>query len=70
VAGADRVFHPATAVIVADTVVVSSPVVPQPVAVRYAWTDTPDGNLINGVGLPASPFRSDDFPLTSADKHY
>lgn len=59
VAGSDRVFHPASAVIEADTVVVRSPAVRQPVAVRYAWTDAPYANLYNGAGLPAAPFRSD-----------
>jgi len=40
--------------------VVSSPKVPQPVAVRYAWADNPEGcNLYNQAGLPAAPFRTD-----------
>jgi sialate O-acetylesterase len=69
-AGEDQVFHPAQAVIVDHLVVVSSPDVPAPVAVRYAWTDTPSGNLTNAIDLPASPFRSDDFPLLSREKHY
>jgi sialate O-acetylesterase len=60
-AGADRVFHPATAVIEGDSVVVRSPWVRQPVAVRYAWANAPDANLFNGAGLPAAPFRSDDW---------
>lgn len=59
-AGLDGVFHPANAVIEGDTVVVSSPEVPYPYAVRYAWEDNPEGcNLYNADGLPASPFRSD-----------
>jgi len=45
-----------------NTVVVSSRDVPQPVAVRYAWGDSPRGNLFNKDGLPASPFRTDDWP--------
>jgi sialate O-acetylesterase len=61
VAGADRVFHPATAVIDGGSVVVRSAAVRQPVAVRYAWSDAPDANLYNGAGLPAAPFRSDDW---------
>ena len=59
-AGADRVFHPATARIEAGKVVVRSDAVPNPVAVRYAWRDAPvDADLANSAGLPASPFRSD-----------
>jgi sialate O-acetylesterase len=58
-AGADRVFHPATASIEGETVVVRSPKVPDPVAVRYAWRNSPVANLYNGAGLPAVPFRSD-----------
>jgi len=58
-AGADRVFHPATAKIVRDTLLVSAPAVKEPVAVRYAWTNAPAANLYNGSGLPAVPFRSD-----------
>jgi sialate O-acetylesterase len=61
VAGADRVFHPAAAVIRDDTVVVRSPAVPLPVAVRYAWSNAPEANLYSGAGLPAAPFRSDDW---------
>jgi sialate O-acetylesterase len=41
---------------------VSSAEVAQPVAVRYAWKDWPDYSLANGAGLPASPFRTDDWP--------
>lgn len=61
IAGNDRVFHPATAEITGDKVVVRSPKVPQPVAVRYAWADNPDCNLVNLAGLPVSPFRTDDW---------
>jgi sialate O-acetylesterase len=61
VAGADRRFFPADAVISNDSVIVRSPRVPQPVAVRYAWTDVPVASLRNRAGLPASPFRSDDW---------
>jgi len=59
IAGADRVFHPATAVIEGDTVAVAAPEVAQPVAVRYGWANVPVGNLFNAAGLPASPFRTD-----------
>ena len=60
-AGADRQFHPATARIQRDTVLVSAPEVPEPVAVRYAWANAPEANLFNGAGLPAAPFRTDDW---------
>lgn len=60
VAGPDRQFRKARAVIEGDTVLVSSPEVAEPVAVRYAWADNPEGcNLYNVEGLPASPFRTD-----------
>jgi sialate O-acetylesterase len=58
VAGANRRFVAAEARIDGSTVVVSSPTVPQPLHVRYAWVDAPDCNLYNKEGLPASPFRS------------
>jgi len=61
VAGADRVFHPASAVIQGDFVTVRSAAVKEPVAVRYAWRNAPEANLYNGAGLPAAPFRSDDW---------
>ncbi len=60
IAGEDRVFHSAQAVIDGASVVVHSPQVSRPVAVRYAWADNPEGcNLAGPTGLPASPFRSD-----------
>jgi sialate O-acetylesterase len=60
IAGADKKFVWAAAVIEGESVVVSSPKVPEPVAVRYAWADNPEGcNLYNAEGLPAAPFRSD-----------
>jgi sialate O-acetylesterase len=62
IAGADRRFHWATAAIDGVSVVVSSPEVPAPVAVRYAWGDSPHCNLFNKDGLPASPFRTDNWP--------
>ena len=62
VAGVDRQFHWAKARIDGDAVVVSSPDVPAPVAVRYAWADSPLCNLFNKDGLPASPFRTDYWP--------
>lgn len=60
IAGADRKFEWAEAVIEGDSVRVSSPAVPQPTFVRYAWADNPAGaNLYNREGLPAAPFRTD-----------
>lgn len=64
-AGADRKFHWAEAEISGDTVIVSSADVPNPVAVRYAWANSPECNLYNEEGLPASPFRTDDWPGAS-----
>ena len=61
ISGADRQFVPARAIIEGRTVVVSSPQVPAPVAVRYGWADDPENNLTNTEGLPAPPFRSDDW---------
>jgi sialate O-acetylesterase len=63
VAGEDRVFHPASARIEAGRVTVGSPQVPRPVAVRLGWQETASSNLINAAGLPAVPFRSDNWPL-------
>ncbi|MDZ4287254.1 MAG: sialate O-acetylesterase [Prosthecobacter sp.] len=65
IAGADRVWKPATAKIAGDEVLISNPEVPKPAAVRYSWASYPDGNLYNGAGLPASPFRSDDWEVTA-----
>lgn len=68
IAGADRRFHWADARIEGDEVVVSSNDVSSPVAVRYAWAGSPECNLYNKNGLPASPFRTDDWPGASAGK--
>lgn len=62
IAGADRKFVWADAIIKGNKVIVSSKEVQNPVAVRYAWADNPDGaNLCNKDGLLASPFRTDDW---------
>ena len=53
----------AKAIIQGDSVVVSSPEIKQPAAVRYAWANNPNVNLVNGADLPAGPFRTDDWPL-------
>jgi len=68
VAGVDRKFYWAEAEIEADTVLVWSDKVPKPVAVRYAWASNPQGNLYNREGLPASPFRTDDWPGITANE--
>jgi len=60
IAGKGGKFVPATARIDQGTVVVSSPDVAEPAAVRYAWENYAEGcNLYNGDGLPAAPFRTD-----------
>ncbi|PTY07510.1 sialate O-acetylesterase [Opitutaceae bacterium EW11] len=63
IADEDRVFHPAAAVVEGKTVIVSSPEVPHPVAARFAWRETALPNLENGAGLPAVPFRTDNWPV-------
>ena len=61
ISGADGMFVWADAQIDKGTVVVSSPKVPEPKAVRYAWAQNPEGaNLTNACGLPAGPFRTDE----------
>lgn len=62
VAGADGEFVPAKAKIEGNTVVASSPSVPEPRYVRYAWPSFPAVNLYNGAGLPASTFTSYPVP--------
>ena len=68
IAGDDRKFHHATAVIEGDTVVVTSDAVPAPKAVRYGWANHPVVNLWNKDGVPASTFRTDDWPVVKQDK--
>ncbi|HYW96050.1 MAG TPA: sialate O-acetylesterase, partial [Bacteroidales bacterium] len=68
VAGPDKKFYWAKAVIRNGKVIVSSEQVKNPVAVRYAWADNPDdANLYNKEGLPASPFRTDNWPGITKD---
>jgi sialate O-acetylesterase len=59
IAGKNKVFVWATAKIDGDTVIVSSPTVPNPTIVRYGWADNPTVNLTNETGLPTGPFRTD-----------
>jgi sialate O-acetylesterase len=61
VAGEDRHWKKAATTIDGDKVIVCSPEIAKPVAVRYAWQDWPECNLTNGAGLPASPFRTDEW---------
>ncbi len=63
IAGSDRKFVTADARIDGNTVVVSNPSVKSPVAVRYGWSTFPLCNLYNKEGLPASPFRTDNYPV-------
>jgi sialate O-acetylesterase len=66
VAGEDRKFVWAEAKIEGDSVVVWSEAVKKPVAVRYAWANNPECNLYNREGLPAGPFRTDDWVSPAA----
>ena len=61
IAGADKVFRPAMAVISGTSILVSSPLVKEPVAVRYAFRDYIEVNLFGNNGLPVSSFRTDDW---------
>ncbi|MEO6846506.1 MAG: sialate O-acetylesterase [Chthoniobacterales bacterium] len=61
--GADKKWFWADAKVQGDSVIVWSDKVPAPIAVRYAWVANPTVNLYNSAGLPAAPFRTDDFPI-------
>ncbi len=61
IAGDDRKWYWADGRIKGNTVIVSSPSVPHPTQVRYAWQSNPEATLFNGSGLPAGPFRTDDW---------
>jgi sialate O-acetylesterase len=65
ICGEDRKWVWAEAKIEGNSVFVWSPQIPKPVAVRYAWANNPTCNLYNGAGLPAGPFRTDNFPLSA-----
>lgn len=62
IAGADRLWRAAGAIIEGETVVLSAYGIDEPVAVRYGWDDDAEPNLFNAAGLPASPFRTDNWP--------
>jgi sialate O-acetylesterase len=68
IAGADRVYHPAMGIIDGNTLLVSSPQVPEPVAVRYGWRNTAEPNLFNREGLPASSFCTDPWPRVTEER--
>lgn len=68
IAGKDRKFVWAKAAIEGDKVVVSSPEVSQPVAVRFGWADFPVVNLYNKESFPATPFRTDSFPMVTGPR--
>ncbi len=67
IAGDDRKWVWAQAIVDGDTVVVSSPTVEKPTEVRYAWQSNPAATLFNGAGLPAAPFRTDSWPGKTED---
>ena len=80
ICGEDRKWVWASATILPDTgvsprtprgnqIVVSSPVVATPVAVRYNWADNPVGNVFSAEGLPLTPFRTDSFPMITDPKN-
>jgi sialate O-acetylesterase len=68
IAGEDRKWVWADATVDGEKVILSNPEVAHPVAVRYGWADYPVVNLWNKAGLPASPFRTDDFPMLTKKK--
>jgi sialate O-acetylesterase len=70
ISGKDGKFVPAVARIVGEKVQVSSPEIENPTEVRFAWYDTAQPNLVNQELLPASPFRTDDFPLQSEGRDF
>lgn len=71
IAGDDHKWYWADARVEGDTVVASSPSVPHPTQVRYAWQSNPEAALFNGAGLPAGPFRTDNWPgITETHRPY
>ena len=69
IAGPDRKFMPAKATILADgRIEVSNKYINDPIAARYAWADNPVCNLFSADGLPVTPFRTDDFEMTTKPK--
>ncbi|MBR3853173.1 MAG: sialate O-acetylesterase, partial [Tidjanibacter sp.] len=70
IAGEDRVFYPAKASTqrAKNSVMVHSPEVPNPVAVRYCFRNVAEATVFNNFGLPVSPFRTDDWPIAPLAK--
>jgi sialate O-acetylesterase len=66
VAGDDHKWYWADARIQGDAVILSTQLVPEPMFVRYAWQANPAATLFNGAGLPAAPFRTDDWPASTS----
>lgn len=70
IAGSDQHFQYARATLEGNQVILQNDNVSEPVAVRYSWSNNPDGNLYNSLGLPAAPFRTDTWKLTTEDAKY
>ncbi len=70
IVGPNLVWRWANAMIQDNTVVVSCPQVPKPAAVRYGWSQNIVADFYNQAGLPALPFRTDDWPLMTDGKIY
>jgi sialate O-acetylesterase len=68
IAGADKIFYPANAKIENNKLIVSAKEVPQPIAVRFSFTNAGIGNLFSKEGLPVTPFRTDDWELDNTTK--
>jgi len=69
IAGEDKAFVPAEATVEGDSLLVRSSAVAKPAAVRFGWHEEALPNLVNGAGLPASPFRTDDFAMSTEGKN-
>jgi sialate O-acetylesterase len=70
ICGKDGKFVPAKAELVKGKIIVSSEIVKDPQEVRYSWKKWVVPTLFNAEGLPASPFRTDDFPPETKDRFY
>lgn len=68
IAGSDSVFQPAKAKIEGNTILVWNENIKKPIAVRFGWSNTAELNLYNSAGLPAAPFRTDNFPVSTEKK--
>jgi sialate O-acetylesterase len=70
IAEEDQHFYYTQAILDGNHVILQNDRVPAPVAARYSWSNNPDGNLYNDAGLPASPFRTDSWKLTTEDNKF